>query len=174
MAVQHYAARSRRMSGVPEYTRNEIRAIGPAQPTHRAAARPPQMTAASRSTCNRTARPAAPLATYRSSRWRRAIAARQGGACGAAGPASAPGSALGCPPGARRATPHDCQVNAAHASRRPVRAQQSCLIAHCPARGLARTLKLLPWRRPGNPLVLVKHSQARLKPVRPAKPLKPW
>jgi hypothetical protein len=93
--------------------------------------------------------------------------------CAAPGPASAPGSALGGPPGARRATPHDCQVNAAHASRRPVRAQQSCLIAHCPARGLARTLKLLPWRRPGNPLVLVKHSQARLKPVRPAKPLKP-
>ena len=28
-------------------------------------------------------------------------------------------------------------------------------------------------RRPGNPLVLVKHSQGRLKPVRPAKPLKP-
>jgi len=33
---------------------------------------------------------------------------------------------------------------------------------------------LPPWRRLGNPLVLVKHSQARLKPVRPAKPLKPW
>jgi hypothetical protein len=65
------------MSGVPEYTRNEIRAIGPAQPTHRAAARPPQMAAASRSTCNRTARPAAPPATYRSSGWRRAIAASE-------------------------------------------------------------------------------------------------
>jgi len=31
----------------------------------------------------------------------------QGCACGAAGPASAPGSAVGGPPGARRATPHD-------------------------------------------------------------------
>src|SRR5579864_6328090 len=31
----------------------------------------------------------------------------QGGACGGAGPASAPGSALGGPPGARRATPRD-------------------------------------------------------------------
>src|SRR5712675_2402305 len=38
---------------------------------------------------------------------------------------------------------------------------------------LARTVKLPPWRRPGDPLVLVKHSQGRLKPVRPAKPLKP-
>ena len=38
---------------------------------------------------------------------------------------------------------------------------------------LARTLKLPPWRRPGNPLVLVKHSKGCLKPVRPAKPLKP-
>src|SRR5690348_7913132 len=38
---------------------------------------------------------------------------------------------------------------------------------------VARTLKLLPWRRPGDPLVLVKHSQGCLKPVRPAKPLKP-
>src|SRR2546430_17413205 len=51
------------------------------------------------------------------------------------------------------------------------------LTAHCPARGpglrLARSLKLPLWRRPGNPLVLVKHSQGRLKPVRPAKPLKP-
>ena len=58
-----------------------------------------------------------------------------------------------------------------------MRAQPSCLTAHCPARGpglsLARSLKLPPWRRPGNPLVLVKHSQGRLKPVRPAKPLKP-
>ena len=46
-----------------------------------------------------------------------------------------------------------------------------------PARGpglcLARILKLPPWRRPGNPLVLVKHSEGCLKPVRPAKPLKP-
>ena len=31
----------------------------------------------------------------------------QGGACGAAGPASAPGSALGGPPSARRATTHN-------------------------------------------------------------------
>ena len=30
-----------------------------------------------------------------------------------------------------------------------------------------------PWRRPGDPLVLVKRSQGRLKTVRPAKPLKP-
>ena len=64
-----------------------------------------------------------------------------------------------------------------HTSRRPVRAQPSCLTAHCPARSpglrLARTLKLLLWRRPGDPLVLVKHSQGRFKLVRPAKPLKP-
>ena len=39
---------------------------------------------------------------------------------------------------------------------------------------LAWPLKLPPWRRPGDPLVLVEHSQARLKPVRPAKPLKLW
>src|SRR5690242_16151958 len=30
-----------------------------------------------------------------------------------------------------------------------------------------------PWRRPGDPLVLVKRSQGHRKPVRPAKPLKP-
>ena len=77
------------------------------------------------------------------------------------------------------AGPHrtTARSNAAHTSRRPVRTQPSGLTADCPARGpglrLARTLKLQPWRRPGNPLVLVKHSQARLKHVRPAKPLKP-
>ena len=101
----------------------------------------------------------------------------QAGACGAAGPASAPTSGLGMPAGARRANARDRQVNAAHTSRRPVRTQPSCLTGRCPARGpgprLARTLKLPLWRRPGNPLVLVKHSQGRLKPVRPAKPLKP-
>jgi hypothetical protein len=38
---------------------------------------------------------------------------------------------------------------------------------------LARTLKVPPWRRPGNPLVLVEHGQGLLKHVRPAQPLKP-
>ena len=38
---------------------------------------------------------------------------------------------------------------------------------------LARTLKLPPWRRPGNPLVLVKQGQGCLEPVRSAKRLKP-
>ena len=47
-------------------------------------------------------------------------------------PASAPGSALGGPPGAPG--PHR-QVNAAHTSRGPVRAKPSCLSAHCPAPG---------------------------------------
>ena len=43
----------------------------------------------------------------------------QGGACGAAGPASAPGSALGGPPGARRAHPAGSQIKVArgHAAR---------------------------------------------------------
>ena len=44
----------------------------------------------------------------------------QGGACGAAGPASAPGSALGGPPGARRATPACMPIGLAHSLRRPV------------------------------------------------------
>ena len=44
----------------------------------------------------------------------------QGGACGAAGPASAPGSALGGPPGARRATSADAQIYLPQASRSPV------------------------------------------------------
>ena len=51
-------------------------------------------------------------------------------------------------------------------SRRPVRAQQSCLAAHCRARGpglrLVRTLKLPHWPRwPGKPEMLVIHSQGR-------------
>ncbi len=48
-------------------------------------------------------------------------------------PGVAPGSALGGPPGARRATPQGRQINAAHTSRRPAR-QPSCLAACCPAR----------------------------------------
>jgi hypothetical protein len=83
---------------------------------------------------------------------------------------------LAGPPGGRRATPHGRQISAAHALRRPVRGQP-CLAAHCPARGpgprLVRAARLSPWRRPGDPLMLVKRSQGRLKPVRPAKPPKP-
>ena len=43
----------------------------------------------------------------------------QGGAWRAAGPASAPGSALGGTPAARRATPQGTQIKMAHSSRRP-------------------------------------------------------
>ena len=48
-----------------------------------------------------------------------------------------PGSCAGLcrgGPGARRATPHDRQINAARTSCRPVRAQPSCLTAHSSAR----------------------------------------
>ena len=58
----------------------------------------------------------------------------QGGACGAAGPASAPGSALGGPPGARRATPSDTPIESARTSRSPVRRTAVFLALDCPAR----------------------------------------
>ena len=77
------------------------------------------------------------------------------------------------------AGPHPRDARSARLTRHADRCSGTAvfLAADCPAHGpglrLARTLKLPPWRRPGDPLVLVKRSQGRLKPVRPAKPLKP-
>ena len=58
----------------------------------------------------------------------------QGGACGAAGPASAPGSALGGPPGARQAIPAGTPIGLAHSLHRPVLPSAACLALRRPAR----------------------------------------
>jgi hypothetical protein len=96
----------------------------------------------------------------------------------AAGGRDRPVRAGSAPAGAARGRAAEAASRVDLAVMRQTSARPAVLLtAHCQARGpglgLARTLKLPLWRRPGNPLVLVKHGQGRLKPVRPAKPLQP-
>ena len=63
----------------------------------------------------------------------RGPAALKSGACGAAGPASAPRSALGGPRGARRASPHARRINTAHSERNPEMAPSRSFPASQPA-----------------------------------------
>ena len=96
----------------------------------------------------------------------------QGGACGAAGPALAPGSALGGPPGARRATRRDAQIKDCSPRSRSRGTPPAVLVTR-PESGRARlTPSRRPppatrpaWLLPGSDNSLRKHSYECVKAV---------
>ena len=101
----------------------------------------------------------------------------QGGAYGAAGPASAPASGLReAPAGARRATPLGQQIKAAHPVGRPYSGQPPSSAHKCPARGrrvkggpfgaVAKAIGFSrPWTR--RPLTRISAYRGRREQSRP-------